>query len=165
MLPPFLLAIGRRPPRRSPPEASVGDTPDVDRLPHWKRGTAGVLCTAGPHPIPVSTAVRAGDHRLLLALGGRRETLSRLEQDDRVALCMLEEGLAFTAHGSASVLDRELESAQQVVVVELRVERVQDHLADGRTDVLEGARWRWREERWAEGDRILVDELERLAGE
>lgn len=78
---------------------------------------------------------------------------------------MLGEGFAFTAHGSARVLDRELVTAPAIAVVELRVERVQDHLADGRTEVLDGVRWRWREERWAEGDRALVDELERLAGE
>jgi hypothetical protein len=137
----------------------------VDRLPHWKRGTPAVLCTTGPHPIPVSTAVRAGDRRVLLALGERREALARLREDDRVALCMLGEGFAFTAHGSAAVVDQELEAAHQVVMVELRVGRVQDHLADGRTEILDGARWRWREERWAEGDRMLVDELERLAAE
>lgn len=135
----------------------------MDRLPNWRRGTAGVLCVGGPHPIPVSTVVRAGDTRLLMALGGRRETLSRLREDERVAFCMLGEGFAFTAYGSAAVLELELESAQQVVAVELRVERVQDHLADGRTEILDGVRWRWREERWAEGDRALVDELEQLA--
>lgn len=123
-----------------------------------------MLCVTGPHPIPVSTAVRAGERRLLLALGGRRETLSRLRRDPRAALCMLGEGFAFTAHGVAAVLDRELEAAPSIVAVELRVERVQDHLADGRTEMVDAAQWRWREDRWAEADRELVDELERLAG-
>jgi hypothetical protein len=135
----------------------------VDRLPVWTRGTAGVLCVSGPHPIPVSTAVRAGDRRVLLALGGRRETLTRLRAHPYAALCMLAEGFAFTAHGSAEVLDRTLETAPRLAVVELRVDRLQDHLADGRTQIDEAARWRWREDRWAEADRELLDELERLA--
>ncbi len=48
--------------------------------------------------------------------------------------------------------------------MELRVERLQDHLADERTDLLDGVRWRWREAQVAESDRELLDELDRLAG-
>ena len=144
-------------------ERSGSSFAGVDRLPYWKRGTAGVLCVSGPHAIPVSTAVRADDRRVLLALGGQRETLRRLRDDERAALCMLGEGFAISAHGSAAVLDRPLDAAPKVAVVDLHVERVQDHLADGRTEIDDGARWRWREERWAKADRELVDELERLA--
>jgi hypothetical protein len=136
----------------------------MEALPHWSRGTPAVLCASGPHAIPVSTAVRAGDRRVLLALGGEREMLARLRDHRRAALCMLGEGIAFSAYGEAVVLDRELDAAPGVAVVELRLDRVQDHLADGRTDLLDGARWRWREERFADADRKLVDELERLAG-
>jgi len=135
----------------------------MDELPEWEPGTAGVLCVAGPHAIPVSTAVRAGPERLLFALGGSRETLARLREDPAAALCVLCEGLAFTAHGRASILRDGLESAPKLVVVELAVERVQDHLADGRTDLLSAPGWRWRD-----GDAATVDagvraELERLA--
>lgn len=136
----------------------------MDALPHWERGTPGVLCVAGPHPIPVSTAVRAGDRRALLALGGRRETLARLRDDPRVALCLLGAGVAFTAHGEAAVVDDELHTAPEVAAVELRVHRVQDHLADGRTEMLDGARWRWREPRYAEADEAIFGALDRLAG-
>ncbi len=137
----------------------------MNELPSWPGGTAGVLCASGPHPIPVSTAVRAGSDRLLLALGGERETLARLRGDPRAAFCLLGPGLAFTAHGSARVVRDRLRCAEGVSAVELQVERVQDHLADGRTDVLDGPRWRWREERFQESERAIVDELEGLAGQ
>ncbi len=137
----------------------------MTELPHWRRGTAGVLCASGPHPIPVSTAVRTGGHRLLVALGGRRETLARLRRDPRAAFCLMGDGVAFTAHGSARVVRGALRCAEGVAAVELRVDRVQDHLADGRTELLEGPRWRWREERFADSERAIVDELERLGFE
>jgi hypothetical protein len=134
----------------------------VKELPQWKRGTPGVLCVAGPHAIPISTAVRAAGGRILLALGSERETLRRVREDPRAALCVLGEGVAFTAHGRARVVAEELEAAETVVALELSVERVQDHLADGRTEMLDGARWRWREERFAETEAAIVAELERL---
>lgn len=137
--------------------------PAPGALPHWERGTPAVLCASGPHPIPVSTAVRAGDLRILLALGGRHDTLARVREEPRAALCMLGAGHAFTAHGAARVVADSLEAAPGIVPVELSVERVQDHLADGRTEMLDGARWRWREERYAESDRAIQAELERLA--
>lgn len=133
-------------------------------LPDWERGTPGVLCVAGPHPIPVSTAIRADDDRVLMALGGGREALARLREDPRAAFCLLGRGIAFTAHGAASVVEEGLHATPSVVAVELRVERVQDHLADGRTELLDGARWRWCEQRYADSDDAIVAELERLAG-
>jgi hypothetical protein len=135
----------------------------VERLPHWERGTPAVLCAAGPHPIPVSTAVRAGEDRIMLALGSQREALRRLRADPRAALCVLGRGVAFTAHGEATVVAEELEAADTVVAVELRVERVQDHLADGRTEMLDGARWRWCDESYADAEEAIVAELQRLS--
>ncbi len=117
---------------------------------------------AGPHAIPISTAVRAGDDRVLLALGRRRDTLERLRDDPRVAFCMLGEGIAFTAHGDASVVAEQLEASERVVAVELRVDGVQDHLADGRTEILDGARWRWRDEEFGAAEEQIVAELGRL---
>ena len=127
-------------------------------LPHWRQGTPAVLCVAGPHAIPVSTAVRLGDHRLAFALGQRREALERLRADPRVALCLLGTELAFTAHGTAAVVREALEAAP-VVGVELSVEQVQDHLADGRTEMLDGARWRWLDPKAAGADPKIVAEL------
>lgn len=118
----------------------------MDALPDWPPGTAAILCVTGPHPVPVSTAIRRGEQRVVLALGRRREALRRLREEPRCALCVLAEGLAFTAYGEARVLSERLAAADTVVAVELRVERAQDHLADGRTEMLGGAPWRWREE-------------------
>lgn len=128
-------------------------------LPHWDHGTPAILCVAGPHPIPVSTAVRAGDDRVLLALGRKRDTLQFLRDDSRAAFCLLGEGVAFTAHGYASVVAEEMDASDRVVAVELRVERVQDHLADGRTEMLGGARWRWRDEEFGAAEGQIVAEL------
>ena len=134
----------------------------MDALPHWEQGTPGILCVAGPHAIPVSTAVRAGDQRVLMALGRGRETLRRLRDDSRAALCVLGEGIAFTAHGRASVAAEQLEASDRVVAVGLDVEGVQDHLADGRTQILDGVRWRWIDEQFGAVEERIVAELARL---
>jgi Pyridoxamine 5'-phosphate oxidase len=131
-------------------------------LPQWERGTPVVLCVAGPHPIPVSTALRAGDDRIVFALGRERETLRRLRDEPTAAVLVLGEGVAFTAHGEARVIAERLEVADTIVAVELRVERVQDHLADGRSVMLDGARWRWATEEMAKADEATFAELERL---
>jgi Pyridoxamine 5'-phosphate oxidase len=134
----------------------------MDELPQWERGTPAVLCVAGPHPIPISTAVRVDGDRVRFALGRERETLRRLREDDRVALLVMGKGLAFTAHGSARVVAEGLEVADTVVAVELEVSHVQDHLADGRTDMVDGARWRWTDETLADSEPKIWAELERL---
>jgi hypothetical protein len=134
----------------------------MDALPRWERGTPGILCVAGPHPIPVTTIVRADDARMLLALGRDRETLLRLRDDSRVAICLLGKGIAFTAHGYASVVSERLAASDRVVAVEVRVQRVQDHLADGRTEILDGARWRWLDEEFGAAEDRVVSELATL---
>jgi hypothetical protein len=134
----------------------------VEPLPHWKPGTPGVLCVTGPHAIPVSTAVRVADDRLLFALAASRETLARLRDEPQAAYCLLGEGVAFTAYGKARVAAEKLESVP-VVAVELRVESVQDHLMEGRTELLDGARWRFSAQRDVQADAAIVAELERLA--
>jgi hypothetical protein len=134
----------------------------MDPLPDWPRGTAAVFCVAGPHPIPVSTAVRVGDDRARLALGGRRETLRRLRTDPAAALCILAEDLAFTAKGEARVLQEGVGPAPSLVVVELAVTEIVDHLADGRTRMLSAADWRWLDEDAAAGEPKILDALEAL---
>ncbi len=131
-------------------------------LPEWERGTPAVLCATGPHAIPVSTAVRVADDVVRFALGRRREMLRRLREDPSAALLVMGEGLAFSAYGTAAVVAEELEVADTVVAVELRVERVQDHLADGRTEMVDGARWRWTDEQLADSEPEIWAELERL---
>jgi hypothetical protein len=134
----------------------------MERLPEWERGTPAVLCAAGPHAIPISTAVRVADDRVLFALGREREMLRRLRADERAALLVMGKGLAFTAYGQAGVVAEQLEVADTVVAVELRVSRVQDHLADGRTEMVDGARWRWTDEQLAESEPQIWAELARL---
>lgn len=135
----------------------------IVELPYWKTGTPAVLCVEGPHAIPISTAVRAASDQVLFALGRERETLRRLHRDPSAALCLLGDGVAFTAHGQVRIVG-ELDSADTVVAVELSVARVQDHLRDGRTQMLDGARWRWLDERAAAAEPSIVAELERLRG-
>ena len=134
----------------------------MERLPEWERGTPAVLCVAGPHPIPITAYLRADDDRVLLALGRQRGTLRRLREDPAVALLLMAAGVAFTAHGRARVIAEELEAADTVVAVELTVERIQNHLADGRTEMLDGARWCWCAEEDDEAEDAILAELASL---
>jgi hypothetical protein len=127
-------------------------------LPEWEPGTPAVLVAAGPHAIPVSTAIRRADDRVVFALGRRRETLDRFRHDPGAALCVLARGVAFTAYGQVAVIRDELEAAP-VAALELRVERVQNHLADGRTEMLDGARYEWADAAAAEAEPRIRAEL------
>jgi len=131
-------------------------------LPTWTPGTPAVLCVTGPHAIPVSSYVRAADDRIVVALGARRETLARLREDPAAAFCVLGLGVAFTAHCRASVIKERLESASGNAAVALVVERVQDHLADGRTEILDGASWLWIDQEAAELQPLILEELRAL---
>lgn len=139
------------------------DQTDSGPLPEWRLRSPGLLIVAGPHAIPISTAVRAGDRRLVLGLSRRRETLARLREDPRAAFALLAAGVAFTAYGQAAVLCEKLEDSPNLAAVELRVERLQDHLADGRTEMLDPARWRWLSDEARQVDRKVVAEIEALA--
>ena len=134
----------------------------MDILPHWEPGTPAVLCVAGPRAIPVSTALRASDRRVVFALGRERGTLARLREDPEVALCLLGRGVAFTAYGRAAVVREELRAAAHVAAVALDVDRLQDHLAGSRTEILDGARWRWTEDAAREDERRIAAELREL---
>jgi hypothetical protein len=128
----------------------------VEALPEWEPGTPAILCTSGPHAIPVSTAVRADERRILLALGRRRETLELLRKHPRVAFCLLGAGVAFSAYGEAGVLREELESAPHVAAVAVEVDAIDDHLEDSRTEMIDGARWRFTSAE-AEDDARRID--------
>lgn len=136
----------------------------VEQLPDWEPGTPATLSVRGPHAIPVSTAVRASGDRIVFALARRRDTLAVLREDPAAALCLLGAGVAFTAVGEAVVVREELEASSHVAALELRVVRIQDHLADGRTEMLDGARWRFTSDRAREADAALRAELARIAG-
>jgi hypothetical protein len=131
----------------------------MDELPDWEQGTPAVLCVHGPHAIPVSTATRASGERIVFALARRRDTLKALRENPAAALCFMGAGRAFTAYGDATVVKDELDASPHVAAVELRVTSVQDHLADGRTEMLDGARWRFTSSEAREADAALRTEL------
>ena len=115
-------------------------------LPDWPAGTVCVLATSGadgPHAIPVSTALRAADDRIVFALARTRGSLERLRADPRVALTvMAAPDLGFTAHGTAHVVADPLPGVEAVTGVELRVSAVHRH--ERPTFAIEaGVAWRW----------------------
>ena len=69
-------------------ERIFGAMTSADTLPDWPSRTIAVLSTvdAGPHAIPVSAPVRAGDHRILFNLHRDRGSLARLRTRPEVAL-------------------------------------------------------------------------------
>ena len=102
---------------------------------------------------------------MLLALGRRRETLERLREDAGAALCVMAEGLAFTAGGRAAVVRAPLRARLSAVALELVVERLTDHLADGRTEMLGPPGWRWSDDAARAAEPEILSELLELAAE
>jgi hypothetical protein len=135
-------------------------------LPTWEEGTVAILSTGGgaPHAIPVSTAVRAGPRRVLIALALRRESLSRLRADPRAALTLLTGGdVAVTAHCRATILQEPMTVSDRVAAVALDVEEVQDH-GQPRFVIEAGVAWRWMDPEAAEQDVRIRAALRDLAG-
>lgn len=135
-------------------------------LPHWPPGTVAILSTSGDgaHAIPVSTAVRAGNARVLLALARRRESLARLRADPRVGLTLLCRGaVAVTAHCRARVLCEAMAVSEAVAAIELEVVAIQDH-AQPTFEINDGVRWRWTDREAQRRDDEIRAELAALAG-
>jgi hypothetical protein len=111
----------------SPPAAANG----LGTLPDWPTRTIALLSTLaddGPHTIPVSAPVRAGDHRLLLNLHRTRESLGRLRKRPRVALTILAaENIAFTARGQARIIQEPMTAACDYAAIAIDVEQIDDH--------------------------------------
>jgi hypothetical protein len=104
-----------------------------------------VLATVagGPFAIPVSTAVRAGDARVALALAAGRGSLARLRAEPRVALTVLAGGdVAFTAYGTATVAADPLPGIEGVCGVVLAVDEVREHRRPT-FRVRGGVDWEW----------------------
>ncbi len=138
--------------------------PDVE-LPDWPGGTVTFLATGAgaPHVIPVSAALRAGPARVLLALAPRRASLARLREAPRVALAVLAAGdVALTAEGTARVVAEPLPGAENVVAVELVVERIQEH-GNRHFAVTGGVQWRWEDEESERRDAAVRSALAALA--
>jgi len=102
----------------------------TDVLPEWPSRTIAVLATTddGPHAIPVSAPVRAGDRSILISLRRDRGSLRRLREQPRVALLVLAEGdTAFTARGRARVVEEPMAVDPDYVAVAMDVDEVADH--------------------------------------
>lgn len=129
-------------------------------LPEWPRQTIAVLATVdpAPHAIPVSAPVRAGDDTVLLSLRRTRDSLARLRTRPQVALLVLaEDDVAFTARGTAQVIDEPMTCAPDYAVVEITVTDVDDHRQAAFT-VTGGVDRSWidESERRALGDRVAT---------
>ena len=99
-------------------------------LPVFPRRTIAVLATVdpAPHAIPVSAPVRASDTRVLLSLHRSRDSLVRLRATPDVALTVLAEGdVAFTARGTATVIEEPMAADAAYAAVAIDVEHVDDH--------------------------------------
>ena len=127
----------------------------MNELPEWPVSTASVLATVdadgAPHAIPVSTARRAGPHRILFALGPKRGSHARLQQDARATIVVLAKDAAFSAEGTVRVIAEPLDPDGRVNGLELTVETIWDH--NGPTFGMdEGVRWHWTDEDAKAGD-------------
>jgi hypothetical protein len=119
-------------------------------IPDWPAGTVAVLATSGPdgapRALPVSTAMRASDDVVLLALGRRRVSLQALRDRPACALALLAAGnVAVTLHGRARVLADGPAGAEGIAVVALDVHETQDHTTD-RFVIADGVQWSWIDE-------------------
>jgi pyridoxamine 5'-phosphate oxidase-like protein len=135
-------------------------------LPGWPARTIALLTTLGddgPHAIPVSAPVRAGDRLVLLNLHRARDSLQRLRERPRVALTILAAGdIAFTARGSAHIIQEPMTAAPDYVAVVINVEQVDDHRQPA-FQVEAGADRRWLDEREREALGLRVRALTELA--
>ena len=135
-------------------------------LPDWPAGTVTFLATGGPgapHVIPVSAALRAGPSRIVLALAPRRNSLKRLQAEPLVSLTILAAGnVALTVEGLAVLVADPLPGAENVVGVELLVERMQEH-GNRHFEVTGGVQWHWTDTESEERDAKVRAALQALA--
>jgi hypothetical protein len=119
-------------------------------LPHWPVRTIATLVTiddhGAPHAIPVSAPVRGDDRTVLLSLHRTRDSLARLRKRSVVALLVLTEGdTAFTARGTARVVDDPMTGAPDYAAVRIDVAEIDDHRQPAFT-VEAGVDRRWVDE-------------------
>ena len=136
-----------------------------DVLPGWPSETIAVLGTIGdgPHAIPVTAPVRAGDRRILLSLHRDHDSLVRLRERPRVALTFLADGdKAFTARGPAHIVSEPMAAAPDFAAVMIEVDQLDDHRLPGEAVDL-GVGVRWTDPDAEEGLRARVHALSELA--
>jgi hypothetical protein len=145
----------------------MSDHPEHRALPEWPTRTVAVLATIGdgPHAIPISAPVRAGDRRILLSLHRERGSLARLREEPRVALLVASEGdVAFTARGRAEVVADPVPGAPDYVGLAIAVTSIDDHRQPAfRVESGIDRSWIDEAEQRALGERVRA--LRRLADE
>lgn len=132
-------------------------------LPELPAGTVVILSTVGlegPHAIPVS-AVRFESGEFLLALSRSRGSLARVRTQPRVAVTIVETGMARTIRGSARVACEQLPGAEFMAVVAVTIDAIDDHLRP-QTRIESGVRWAWTDPDMAAKDRAVVSALDAL---
>ena len=116
-----------------------------------------VLVTGERHQIPVSLVQRAGDREIVIGLAPSRESLANLREDSSCAVTILAPGLAFTAYGTARVMDED-----PIAAVHIEVGEIADHVQDA-FEISAGVAWRWTDDDAARRDAEARDALRRLA--
>jgi hypothetical protein len=137
----------------------------LDELPDWDAGTVAILSTGAgrPHAIPVSTGVRAGPRRVLIALARRRESLARLREDPRCALTIMAAGdVACTALAHATIVRERMTVSDRVAAVALDVDEIRDH-RQARFAIDAGVAWHWTDDEARDRDADIRAELAELA--
>jgi Pyridoxamine 5'-phosphate oxidase len=130
-------------------------------LPELPVGTVVILATVGvdgPHAIPVSAA-RFGSGELLLALSRTRDSVTRVRAQPRVAVTIVETGIAQTIRGSAHVACEELPGAEFMAVIAVTIDAIDDHLRP-QTRIESGVRWAWADPDMAAKDRSVLAALD-----
>jgi nitroimidazol reductase NimA-like FMN-containing flavoprotein (pyridoxamine 5'-phosphate oxidase superfamily) len=148
-------------------ESAAPEAGGFEPLPEWPTRTIAVLATLddGPHAIPVSAPLRAGDRRILFSLHRSRGSLSRLRERPEVALAILTEGnVAFTATGRARIVEEPMAAAPDYAAVAIDVEHIKDH-RQPEFLVEAGVDRRWLDERERDALRARVSALTQLASE
>lgn len=133
-------------------------------LPTWPARTIAMLATVGdgPHVIPVSAPIRAGDRRILLSLHRTRGSLERLRTHPQVALLILTgDDTAFTARGRASIVEEPMDCAPDYAAVAIEVDAVDDHRQSAFV-VESGVDRRWVDEAEQHALRTRVENLREL---
>jgi hypothetical protein len=148
-------------------EPAAPQTGGLEPLPEWPTRTVALLATFGdgPHAIPVSAPLRAGDRRILISLHRSRGSLSRLRERTEVALAILTEGnIAFTARGRARIVEEPMAAAPDYAAVAIDVEHIKDH-RQPEFVVEAGVGRRWLDERERDALGARVSALTQLASE
>lgn len=142
----------------NPADRTSAAHPQLEGLPEWPARTIAFLVTVDelPHAIPVSAPVRADARRVLLSLKLTRNSLARLRRRPQVALTVLAAGdVAFTANGTAQILEEPMAQAPDYAAVEILVATVEDHRqAEFAVEAGPDRRWREDSEKQALGRRV-----------